>query len=103
MKYRKKPVVIEAWPIEAGSMRVDAVPDWVQQAFATGAIEWSGEVLYVNAPEVDGAMVGYMGDMLIKGIRGELYPCNPDIFAATYEPVATAVCDDNFKPARDIA
>lgn len=36
---------------------------------------------------LEGMMVGRKGDWLIRGIQGEFYPCKPDIFAATYEPV----------------
>jgi len=81
-KFRKKPVVISAWRIELDSDKLD----WVAAAFAAETIDWcpSGEGLYINT--LEGHMRGDMGDWLIRGVKGELYACKPDIFAATYEP-----------------
>ena len=58
MKYRKKPVVIEAY-----------------QALEVTLIE-----------TLEGTMRAEVGDWIITGVKGERYPCKPDIFAATYEP-----------------
>jgi hypothetical protein len=41
----------------------------------------------MHIPTLEGLMVGIEGDWIIRGVKGELYPCKPDIFAATYEPV----------------
>ena len=81
-KFRKKPIVIEAWLIAHASPK----PDWVSRAFASDTIDWcpAGDGLYINT--LEGHMRGEMGDWLIRGFRGELYACKPDIFAATYEP-----------------
>lgn len=85
---RKKPVVIEAWRIVPGSPQ----PSWVRDALAkhegvTGAIDWdaAGEGMWINT--LEGCMTANEGDWLIKGIKGELYACKPDIFEATYEAV----------------
>jgi hypothetical protein len=90
MKYRKKPVVIEAWQWngEDGTHW----PKWMH--------EWSfnGEVLYIivgtlptlttlHIPTLEGRMKANVGDWIIKGVNGEVYPCKPDIFAKTYEVV----------------
>lgn len=87
-KFRKKPVVIEAWRIVPNSPQ----PSWVREAFAksegvTGAIDWdaAGEGMWINT--LEGCMTANEGDWLIKGIKGELYACKPDIFEATYEAV----------------
>jgi hypothetical protein len=89
-RFRKRPVVIDAWCIDFDS----AKPDWVAHAFdrdlsQTGALDWdpAGEGLWINT--LEGAMVGAIGDMLIRGVKGELYACKPDIFYMTYEPVET--------------
>lgn len=85
MKYRKKPVVIEAWQIPPNSGAFDPPPpSWLCQAIMTG------KVLTVKAggvliPTLEGEMRGDVGDWIIKGVKGELYPCKPDIFAASYE------------------
>lgn len=88
LKFRKKPVVIEAWRIVPNSPQ----PSWVREAFAKseeeiGAIDWdaAGEGMWINT--LEGCMTANEGDWLIKGIKGELYACKPDIFEATYEAV----------------
>ncbi len=84
MKYRKKPVVIDAWKIDFANQ---PLPYWVNDAFASDVLDWSadGEGLYINT--LEGCMLGNNGDMLIRGVKGELYACKPDIFEATYDPV----------------
>ena len=90
-KFRKKPVVIEAvqysmtQPFEPG-------PAWLNEALAkrpgeVGAI-WSDDedarVLMIGTLESPHEC--RVGDWIIQGVAGELYPCKPDVFAATYEP-----------------
>lgn len=79
-KYRKKPVVIEAVELTAESFDRDhpndlhivgVVYDPVQRCALMQTLE--------------GEMRADIGDWIIRGIRGELYPCKPDIFHATYE------------------
>ena len=81
-RFTKKPVTIDAWLIDFGNK---PLPDWVNEAFLTEAIDWcpSGEGLYINT--LEGHMLGANGSWLIKGVQGELYACKPDIFAATYD------------------
>ncbi len=45
---------------------------------------WSGS--YYTIKTLEGDMRADMDDWIIRGVMGELYPCKPDIFAATYEP-----------------
>lgn len=103
-RFRKKPVMIEAFQMSrAGRADNSEWPDWLHEAWQLGPGE-------VNAlwpcmyPESDGAdtlVIGTLegslsvswGDWIIRGVAGEIYPCKPDIFAATYEPV-----DDPPKP-----
>lgn len=82
MKYRKKPVVIDAWRI---SFDMAPRPMWVDRAFVDDVIDWypEGDGLCINTLECH--MLGSMGDWLIRGVKGELYACKPDIFEATYE------------------
>ena len=49
--------------------------------------QYSGEVLYIEIDTLEGTMRADLGDIIIKGVQGELYPCKPDIFEATYEIV----------------
>jgi hypothetical protein len=89
-QYRKKPVVIEAWLFN-GQDRY-AWPDWLkwdQGVFYRLTDETEG-VGTVHIPTLEGEMTAQRGDWIIKGIKGELYPCKPDIFEATYEAVDAA-------------
>ena len=78
MKYRKRPVVIEAvrWSPDSD------LPQWATEKTAPGNLPHLLEV-----QTLEGVMTVRSGDWLIKGVHGEVYPCKPDIFAATYEPV----------------
>jgi hypothetical protein len=82
MKFRKKPVVIEAWKIDSGDRNM---PSWV---FAGDKVKWrDGAGTKLEIETLEGIMIGDKGDYLIKGVAGELYPCKPDIFEMTYERV----------------
>lgn len=88
MKFRKKPVVIEAFqipPVEDEQTR-DAPPPWLVDAICSREVKTlpEGGVLIRT---LEGSMRGDVGDWIIKGVKGELYPCKPDIFTATYDPV----------------
>lgn len=85
--FRKKPVVIEAHRIG------DPWPDSFWQNVVDNQIvlhleKLRGDVIgHVEIKTLEGVMRGEAGDWIIRGVKGELYPCKPDIFAATYEPV----------------
>ena len=89
MKYRKKPVVIEA--IQYLYPDMDAVAEFAGKEFpvAVGERVDGGRELIICTLE-DGSIgqakhVASPGDWIIRGIQGEVYPCKPDIFEATYE------------------
>ena len=96
-KFRKKPVVIEAFQMTR-ERRGDNKdwPNWLNEAWNKPHGE-SGAVYPVDYPHSDGAdelqittlegthLVTF-GDWIIRGVKGELYPCKPDVFALTYEP-----------------
>lgn len=91
MKFRKKPVVIEAMRYPGHSVSgVDgllAFEDWIEP-LAKSAGRWPlkyvGQSLII--PTLEGDHEARPGDWIIRGVKGELYPCKPDIFEATYEP-----------------
>ena len=90
MRYRKKPIVIEAFQFHrAIGACADNAPIWFIQAEHEGKVRvWSDdEVPYCMIETLEGRMKAENGDWIIKGVKGEFYPCKPDIFAATYEPV----------------
>lgn len=85
-KYRKKPVVIEAWCNTEDAPHRSRTPEWLVKAADDGVIWWSGGYHgYFTIQTLEGEMRAEYGDWIIKGIKGELYPCKPDIFEATYE------------------
>lgn len=96
MKFRKKPVVIEAFQITRATRASNADwPEWLHAAWQKDFQE-EGSLSCVDFPTSDGTdklqirtlegvhEVGW-GDWIIRGVKGELYPCKPDIFEMTYE------------------
>lgn len=91
MKYRKKPVVIEAFQYDGDLMNSSGeyyVSDWAVKAFESGVMRYAStdaepSELFINTLEGDHHVS--VGDYIIKGIQGELYPCKPNIFEQTYE------------------
>ena len=97
-KYTKKPVEIEAMLFDGSNGEMHAVYQWVE-ANTQGSYDYTGDVRPehgVSIDPADGAFIihtleGEMrvskGDYVIRGVKGEFYPCKPDIFEATYERV----------------
>lgn len=77
MKYRKKPVVIEA---------IQYTEDNIEELFAFVNTAFVGAKGFI-IPTLEGDMIASRGDYIIKGVNGEFYPCKPDIFEKTYEAV----------------
>lgn len=87
MKYRKRPIVIEAFKWTGGPEQ-DEDPTWIVQAIASGKItfyEPGTPRVLMHIQTLEGLMVADRGDFIIRGIKGEIYPCKPDIFEASYE------------------
>ena len=82
MKYRKKPVVIEA----VRFMIDDTLPDWFMDRVASNTIITNSDGT-CDIKTLEGTMRADYGDYIILGIKGEVYPCKPDIFISTYEEV----------------
>lgn len=87
MKYRKKPVVIEA--IKFDSIIADSLIEIKEilgfQDLIISFKEPNNPVIKIET--LEGAMSANIGDYIIKGVQGELYPCKPDVFESTYEIV----------------
>lgn len=81
-KYRKKPVVIEAVQWDGGKLSTIALIVAEKSSHVRVRDDRSLEI-----STLEGHMRANVGDWIIRGVQGELYPCKPDIFAATYEPV----------------
>lgn len=101
MKFRKKPVVIEAVKVLFQEMLADGpegppvenAPEWFNDAVRAGVVTLSTrgarDYAVLDIHTLEGVMEATPGDWIIRGIKGELYPCKPDIFDATYEPEST--------------
>jgi hypothetical protein len=90
-RYRKRPVEVEAMqflgPIMDAGYLV-AFDDWMVAHQGKRGARYAGRQLIIRT--LEGDMIADPGDWIIQGVQGELYPCKPDIFAETYEPVAPA-------------
>lgn len=88
-KYRKRPLVIEAQQLIRGYAEMTIM--WIQEnggkltEFNLG--EFYEDACYLEIETLEGTVTANEGDWIIKGIKGEFYPCKPDIFTATYEKV----------------
>lgn len=83
MKFRKKPVVIDAMRLTVYSM--EAVEAWCGGSVKGLALPREQRIIHIQT--LEGEMTASIGDWVIKGIKGEFYPCRADIFAASYEAV----------------
>lgn len=81
-KFRKKPVVIEAVQNRA----LNEIPQWLEDARNGGSVRHLPDGS-ISIATLEGVMFANPGDWIIRGVKGELYPCKPDIFEATYEAV----------------
>lgn len=92
-KYRKKPVVVEAFKYDGDLMYKTGryyVPEWVVRSNANGTLyfgEFNGTPGELFVKTLEGVQHVSVGDYVIQGVNGELYPCKPDIFEKTYEVV----------------
>ncbi len=84
MKYRKKPVVIEAMQLHEPNTPQDI------ENFCGGKVKGVGDMskkMWIEIETLEGTHLADYGDFIIKGVKGEFYPCKPDIFEMTYEKV----------------
>lgn len=86
MKFRKKPVVIEA-------------TQWFKDGDHPMVISDENEGPYIHT--LEGAHRVSPGDWIITGIKGEHYPCKPDIFALTYDTLAAQPAEQSIRPLPD--
>ena len=92
MKFRKKPIVIEAFKLNERGLVEE---DWFWDAVLKDTIILHHFELEIYDPEpawceintLEGTMIAKAGDYIIRGVNGEIYPCKADIFEKTYEEV----------------
>lgn len=83
LKFRKKPVVIEAVQFDGTLESIACMP------IASVSQDFTSDSCQIETRE--GVMTADKGDWIIRGVKGEFYPCKPDIFEATYEPLEDAI------------
>ena len=86
MKYKKKPVVIEAFQYDGDLKSSNGkwyVPEWAVKAFENGVMFYDECELFIKT--LEGVHHVSINDYVIQGVQGELYPCKPNIFVETYE------------------
>lgn len=82
MKFKKKPIVVEA---------IQITEEWFSGDHPN-PLHPVGVTMYpvdktVDINTLEGVMIGRVGDWIITGVNGEKYPCKPDVFEKTYEPI----------------
>lgn len=82
-KFRKKPVVIDAMQWDGGN----PMPVLVWAAAFGGEAQFIADMGKLAVVTLEGDLNATAGDWIIRGVKGEFYPCKPEIFAATYEAV----------------
>jgi hypothetical protein len=91
MKYRKKPVIVEVHHYlgdpERGHPDWLDFPEWLIEAIKVGTVYHMDEADTLYIKTLEGVMSVSKGDYIIQGVKGEIYPCKPDIFEMTYEIV----------------
>lgn len=89
MRFRKKPVITEAvqWTGTRESFeQIKAFAGAAVDVLVKGVVPRQDNVCTLLIETLEGDMTASLGDWIIRGVKGELYPCKPDIFEATYEP-----------------
>jgi hypothetical protein len=88
VKYRKKPVVIEAMQVIDDLRNHVVIAEWINSNGGEASLAAFQPWIFIET--LEGQMRAVLGDYVIRGVAGEFYPCKPDIFAATYEAEGTA-------------
>lgn len=89
MKFRKKPIVIEAIQYIGTPESNREIIDWTRDSATPAYMDYydpaAGNVLYINT--LEGTFMIRPGDWVVKGVKGEFYPCKPEQFEMTYERI----------------
>lgn len=81
MRYKKKPVIIDA--VQWTGNNIEELKEFMN----TASHEYDSINNSLNIKTLEGTMHAEVDDYIIKGVKGEFYPCKPDIFEATYEAI----------------
>jgi hypothetical protein len=106
VKFRKKPVVIDAMQWDGQSINdalafmldghetFDHLPRAPDNPHVQNGVGYTPADGRLSIPTLEGTVTASPGDWIIRGVAGEFYPCKPDIFAATYEYVGPWTCEN---------
>ena len=89
-RYKTKPCEIEA--VQWTGLNLQEIKEFVGESLIYYICDSAWEVgkgrphVIIEIKTLEGVMTASVGDYIIKGLRGEFYPCKPDIFEETYEP-----------------
>lgn len=96
-RFRKKPIEIDAirfsmWTEDGDPVFETEPPEWLLTAMQKddgeeGCVDWTAAGIEITT--LEGVVTAQPGDWIIRGVEGELYPCKPSIFAASYDEVET--------------
>jgi len=87
-KFRKRPIVIEAMELGHSPASLAEICEWAERHGAVLSADHDGKENHCLCIQtLEGVMIARVGDWVIKGVKGEFYPCRDDIFQATYEAV----------------
>ena len=91
MKYRKKPIVIEA--VQWNGLNLEEIKKFVGDSLIYNISDAAWEVgkgapaVHIEIKTLEGTMIAKAGDYIIRGVNGEIYPCAAKIFEKTYEVI----------------
>jgi len=100
MQYRKKPVVIKAVQYDGNFRCLDIFAISEVSHFIVSKDEEGKQCIKI--PTLEGEMTALIGDYIIRGVKGEYYPCKPDIFEMTYESVDTSTQQEKIYTEEDM-
>lgn len=91
-RWRKKPVVVDAWQFMPAG-QCEKLPTWIDRGWFCEEIGPESErtidhcgTPYMLIPTPGGSLRADLTDWIIRGVKGDVYPCKADVFAASYEP-----------------
>lgn len=94
LRVRKLPVEVETVRFNGG---IDSATEIIYWGGSSAPLQWvqadSSTTEHISITTMEGVMRAEIGDFIIRGVKGELYPCKPDIFMATYELIEGALND----------
>jgi hypothetical protein len=101
MKFTKRPVTIEAFQWTGGPDQIED-PEWIVEAIKDGKVRFDltpiGGAPAMLIDTLEGCMTASPGDWIIRGVEGEISPCKPSIFEASYEPADFAEIEGPTEP-----